>query len=239
MTMRNKYAAGPVLQGHIAGFFARKELEGLPAYLDSLSHADFRRAGLLLEVQVLPSVPEEDFWHAFLILLQYHPKAMLVTMLKAAVGRMRRGKLSLEHPGFVRVANYLNENHLGMDKQKIIFHLLPVADNPEKAQYLLKSLEVDDPRERIEHLLRHSSLPVAYLLFLEFRRLEHDKAFLMRCCRYLMKRGDALSFNLASAAKAYFDLHALSGTFSLRLRPYELSMLENSYAGFCSVMSRI
>lgn len=54
-----------------------------------------------------------------------------------------------------------------------------------------------------------------------------------------MKRGDALSFNLASVTKSYFDLPAVGGTFSLRLRPYELSLLEASYADFCAVMRRV
>jgi hypothetical protein len=48
-----------------------------------------------------------------------------------------------------------------------------------------------------------------------------------------MKRGDGLSFNLASLIKAYFGLDELKGTFSLRLKPYELARIESSYKAFC------
>jgi hypothetical protein len=53
---------------------------------------------------------------------------------------------------------------------------------------------------------------------------------------FLMKRGDALSFNLASLMKEYFGLEEMKGTFSLRLKPFELARLETSYRAFCDKM---
>ena len=54
-----------------------------------------------------------------------------------------------------------------------------------------------------------------------------------------MRKGDALSFNLASVAKVYFDLPQVKGTFSLKLDPYQLGRLEMSYASFRRVMQSI
>ena len=71
------------------------------------------------------------------------------------------------------------------------------------------------------------------------RQVEHDRDLLARCCRVLMKRGDALSFNLASVAKVYFDLPQVKGTFSLSLSPFQLGWLETSFENFKKVMQGI
>ena len=79
----------------------------------------------------------------------------------------------------------------------------------------------------------------AYLLFRAMRHAEHDHGLLARCCRLLMKKGDRLSFNLASLAKVYFDLPQVKGTFSLRVSPYQLGRLGSSYADFRKMMSLV
>ena len=71
------------------------------------------------------------------------------------------------------------------------------------------------------------------------RQLEHERDLLVRCCQCLMKKGDALSFNLASVAKLYFDLTPVKGTFSLHLAPYQLGCLDASFESFCRVMKSI
>lgn len=237
--MMNDRTYTSVLHRHLAGYFSREDLAGLSGYLDSLSHSDFRKAGFILGENILPELPETVFWDVFLLLLRYDARALLGTMMKAAVRRVGRKALSLSHPGYMQVAHYLNEGGFSVDKQKIILRLIPVLDAPEDLLALFRTMQVEEARVRVDYLLRHISLPTAYLLFQEFRRLDHDKAFLSRCCSLLMKRGDALSFNLASVTKSYFDLPAVGGTFSLRLRPYELSLLEASYADFCAVMRRV
>ena len=41
----------------------------------------------------------------------------------------------------------------------------------------------------------------------------------------------------ASIVKVAFGLDELSGTFSLRLQPYQISRLEQSYEAFCQSMA--
>ena len=53
----------------------------------------------------------------------------------------------------------------------------------------------------------------------------------------LMRRGDALGFNLASLLKAYYGLDALKGTFSLNIQPYQLARLSADYRAFCQAMN--
>ena len=113
------------------------------------------------------------------------------------------------------------------------------ADDVAEAEYLFSSLHIEQPRERLDFLLRSEGMACYYLLFKVMRQLEHDKELLVRCCVYLMKKGDALSFNLASVCKIYFDLSQVKGTFSLQLNPYQLGLLELSYASFSKVMGSI
>ena len=54
---------------------------------------------------------------------------------------------------------------------------------------------------------------------------------------FLMKNGDAMSFNLASLMKTYFALNELKGTFSLSLKPFELARIESSFEAFRNAMS--
>ena len=68
---------------------------------------------------------------------------------------------------------------------------------------------------------------------------EHDRDFLITTCRQVMKRGDNLSFNLASLLRTYFDLPEVKGTFSLALQPYELSRLDTDFDVFSRVMTKV
>ena len=76
------------------------------------------------------------------------------------------------------------------------------------------------------------TLPSYYEMFQQFKKLEHDLMMLRHYCILLMQRGDNLSYNMASIMQSYFGLGELPGTFSLRLRTYELSRLDGSYELF-------
>lgn len=73
---------------------------------------------------------------------------------------------------------------------------------------------------------------VHFLLLRALRYVEHDRALLIRTCYFLMKAGDALSFNMAALLRTYFALEEVRGTFSLSLKPYELARIEQSYDAF-------
>lgn len=238
MTVNKLYSAQ--LAARMAQYIEAGNMEALDAFLHSLSRADFRRAGYMAAHHVLPALDEERYWQVFRYLAATDAKAWTGTLLVAARQRLHDGApLSLEHPGFRAVAELLNAEDRTVDKNKMLQQLLPELQTPGEMQLLFDALHVEEPRRRLDCLLRCSSLPAYYLLFQVFRRLEHDKALLTRCCAFLMKKGDSLSFNLASVSKAYFDLSQLGGTFSLRLQPYELSCLEGAYDGFSKLMQKM
>lgn len=239
--MVNERHYNPVIHTRLLALCQQADSSELLDYLDSLSHASFRTAGYILGERVLPQVTLDRFWSLFYVLLVYHAKAFLMTLLKSVLIRQQMRCESMEtflnHPGFLVVSNYLNSNDKTVDKKKILQTLLPVVERPEQGEFLLKRLQVTASEARLEVLLRPTGLCAAFLLFQTLRKLEHERSLLVRCCVFLMKRGDALSFNLVSLLKSYFDLPEVKGCFSLHLNPYELSRLESSYEVFEKVMS--
>lgn len=229
----------PLIHKKLRSIFEANDLSVLPDYFNTLSNSNFRMAGYVLGEWILPEVSEDCYWSAFYVLLRYNSKAFLVTMLKAAVLRLQSGCFSLSHPGFIVVSNYLNTNCLYIDKQKLMINLVPVLKDVEEIDYLFKRLKVDDPRIKLDFLLRGINIPCYFLLFQTLKQLEHDKELLARCCYFLMKKGDTLSFNLASIMKLYFDLYSVKGTFSLRMNPYELGRIDFSYEAFSKLITSI
>ena len=229
-----------VMERRLAVFLKAMDWRGLTVCLDGLSNKDFRMAGIVLGERLLPEVEDSVFWAAFHALVSYQSKAFLVTALKAVPLRKQRGGFTLRHGGFLLLADYLNRGGTELDRSKFIRFMLGVfADEVEELEYLFRTLCVDDVKRQMEYLLQGDGVACAYLLFQTMRRTEHDKDLLARCCRLLMRKGDSLSFNLASLCKVYFDLPEVKGTFSLHLSPFQLGRLETSYENFRKVLQGI
>ena len=161
-------------------------------------------------------------------------------MLKSAELRKHQKGLTLLDEGFGKVAMYLTESGTEIDRMKFVTFMLQVfPDEPNELEHLLKYLKIDAPKVCVDYLLRVCNMATYYLLFLSLRKLEHDKDYLTRCCLFLMKKGDSLSFNLASVMKVYFDLVQVKGTFSLNLNPYQFGRLELSYENFKKILQSI
>lgn len=199
----------------------------LPSYLSGLTNAQFRTAGYLLGEQVMPALEKEDFWSLLTLLYNYNAKAFLVTCMKAATQRV--GEFGdAEAEGVWKILS-----HNEIDAQKALLTLLPVMhEEVELAQHMLNVMIGDKPEKLIGILLRIDTPAAAFLLLRAMRQVEHDHDLLVRATYYLIKRGDALSFNLASLFKAYFGLDEVRGTFSLRIEPFELARLETNYEAF-------
>ena len=210
-----------------------RDVEGLFAYLTSLSNAEFRTAGYLLGEQIMSHVDKETFWIFLNELVFYNSKAFLVTLLKSLSQRLN-ADLSLSDTGFQEFCHSIAPNSL--DVQKTLLHLIPIQHEVAQIKYLFRILGIDQPSDWIPYLLKNSNMPCSFLLFNSLRYVEHDRPYLIRLTNFLIKKGNGLSFNLASLVKSYFGLTEVKGTFSLNLKPYELSRIELSYEAFCDAM---
>ena len=204
----------------------------LPALLGTLSVSQFRTAGYILGERVALEVEPPQFWELLRTLVCYDNRAFLVTMLHALSLRLQRGDVSLSDAGFQQLIPFLTE----VDATKVLRHLLPLQREPQEVTLLLQWLRVEDASARIRLLLPVGTLPCAYVLFGTLRYVEHDHALLVRVASALVRQGDAVSFNLASIMREYFGLSELKGTFSLHLKPWQLSRLETSYEAFAQAV---
>lgn len=217
----------PIIASRLRSFADGRQWCELMAYLDTLSNAQFRTAGYILGDEILPKLCLNDFWTLLTLLYNYNAKAFLVTGMKATKGRVDE----FSAPEAEELWKLVSENEL--DASKALQTVLPfMTDEVELARHMLNAMVGANSELRIAILLRIPSTLAAFLLLHALRQVEQNRALLVRTTYFLMKRGDALSFNLASLLKVFFGLDEIKGTFSLRLQPYELARLETSYEAF-------
>ena len=214
----------------------------LLAYLAEMSNAQFRNASRVLGERLLPSVGNDVFWQNFSTLFLSDRKAYLGTLLKALVLRLSpRGaevttsgleESGIWEPEFVSVSAELTDT----DRKKVLLALLPLLASPADAERLLLQCGLNEGSAWIPFLLQVQSRPCYFLLLKALRYVEHDKPLLIRTCHFLMKRGDGLSFSMASLLRLSFGLEEVRGTFSLSLEPYQLARIEQSYEAFLQTM---
>lgn len=204
----------------------------LLALLQSLSHSEFRHASHQLAEHILPAHPD-NFWSIFYHVVPTSPKAYLGTFLRAARAVVTRLPASLFHP---LLAEYATQSANQKDKQKCLEALLPLAQNVEQSEYVLKLFASATPSATAMSLYRVGTPLSYYHLFRYLRTIDDDVDTLRRYAIALIKRGDTISFNLACIIQHYFGLQRLPATFSLHLHSYQLAKLEESYEGFISVL---
>lgn len=228
----------PQIYTRLRAIIAAADWEALMAYLDGLSNAHFRTAGYIIGERIMPEMETDRAWELMRRLVQWQPKAFLVTLAKAAALRLKAGTLSLDDEGFRLLASGLQGDSHVIDREKLLLQWLPVMTRPEDIETLFTSFNTD-PRRRIDFLLRTDGLVAGYVLLRTLRMEEQDMQLLSRTCTLLIKRGDAQSFNLASIIKEFFGLESVRGVFSLQIQPYELSRLDTDFETFCRIAKKV
>lgn len=217
------------IEQHLLQPLKDADSEGLVRLLSSFSRSEQRTAGYMLGERLLLDCPAELYWQMTEALVRYDSKAYLITLMKTFLLRLRQGTASLSDVPFGRLAAGFNE----VERQKVALLLLPELEQPKQVEQLFQLLGLAKGREQLVYLVRVDTLPCLFLLLRSLRYVEHDRAEVLKVARQLMKRGSGSSFNLASIVKVAFGLDELSGTFSLRLQPYQIARLEQSYEAFC------
>lgn len=217
------------IEQHLLQPLKDADSEGLVRLLSSFSRSEQRTAGYMLGERLLLDCPVELYWQMMEALVCYDSKAYLITLMKTFLLRLSRGTASLSDVPFGRLVAGFNE----VERQKVALLLLPELEQPKQVEHLFQLLGLAKGREQLVYLIRVDTLPCLFLLLRSLRYVEHDRAEVLKVARQLMKRGSGSSFNLASIVKVAFGLDELSGTFSLRLQPYQIARLEQSYEAFC------
>lgn len=234
--MSNDKHYHPAVAQRLQSFVSLHDWTGLIPYLESLSNSQFRTAGYMLGEHYAPLMAENDLWEMTIALVERNAKAFLGTMLKAISQGLTEDRLHLHSNGAKAFLSLVAQQPV--DRQKALQALLPVVSKPEDVNWLFRRMAVDDGEPRLPYLLRINTLPAGYALFRSTKYVDHNRPLLLRLTYFLMKRGDALGFNLASLLRTTYGLDEVSGVFSLRIEPYQLARIENSYEAFCEAMRR-
>lgn len=225
----------PVLRARLSACLGQNSPEELLALLAGLSNTDFRTSGYLLAEELLPAVPGSAvFWTFFCGVVPADSRAYLGTFLKAAVRMYAAGRLELSEACLADFARRATP----IDRRKVLEALLPVVRTDGEVFTLLALFCEDKPEAKAAFLLKAGTLVCYYRLFQVLKMLDAGSDTLRRYVLLLMRRGDRLSFNMAGAVCRYFDIHDQPGTFSLRLPPYQLSRLDDSFDSFSKILTQ-
>ena len=180
-------------------------------------------------VRSLPTMDDASYWALFERLYTESPREYLVTLLRGIGSRD-----PLESEVFQRLSHVFSE----IDRQKVIKRLMSRYQEPESLRRLFLMLGYGEAKDWLPFLLNAESKAAAFLLLQSLRYVEDDRELLMRVARFLLRRGDALAYNVASIMRLSFGLDALRGTFSLQLQPWQLAKMEQDWSYFSSQMLR-
>ena len=229
----------PALAARLSALADGRQGTLLTAYLDTLSHSQFRTAGYMLGEIFMPRLQPSDFWHLAAELVAYNAKAFLVTMLRSWVSRCPEALLPFvltTSPDDSSLLFFQALKGRDEDVRKTLRVLLPLLDEPSHIERLLCAMGVTDVQFRLNAFLHALTPATAFLLVRTLHEVEDDHPLLIRITYHLMRQGDNLSFNVASLLRTLHALDEVKGTFSLRLQPYQLSYLLSDFEAFSKAL---
>ncbi|MBR1387065.1 MAG: hypothetical protein IJ553_01470 [Alloprevotella sp.] len=224
----------PVLEQRLLACLQAGDGAALRSLVDSLSVSERRTSGYLLSEKLLPRLEPEAFWTAFATLVPHEPKAYLMTFVKPACVLYEQGRIALDRPTLTAFAQTATQ----VDGRKLLASFLPIVRTVDEARFLLKNFCVDDAQARLAVLIHIDTVVASYLLFNELRSYDPTPEEMRHYCILLMQRGGRFGFNMASVLSHYFGVDSLPATFSLRLKTYQLSRLEESFESFSKEITK-
>ena len=211
------------------------DTDALHSYLQAMSNSDFRTASYMMGNGLLSTIAQNRYWLFFFALVPSAPKAFLGTFLKGLADRLAKGeKIDFSMP---ELRGYAKNVATDIDKQKIMEVLLPRLSSPEECRLLMELFGSGNGRDVLHNLLRAGTPASYYCMFTILRQYDDDPQLIRFYCGQLIKKGDALSFKVASLLHSYFGIEEVSGNFSLTLHPYELGRIEMSFDNFIKKIS--
>lgn len=208
--------------------------EQLLKQMNCLSNADFRTASVLLSEDLLILFPN-NFWTLMLYVVPHHNKAFLGTFLKAfsRLCKVDRDFLINSLKGLsLFSAKYASD----IDKRKCLEAALPFAPLPEDVKTVIQAIYHKMDVDVMPFLFKASTPACYFVLFQLIKMIDEDKELIKKYCLALMHDGNSRSFNMACILRTYFGLDSLPGTFSLKIHPYELGRLDESFEHFCKIL---
>ncbi len=205
----------------------QKQWDKLPLLFNALSNAQFRRTESHLRQTVLPKLKNDDFWETLYHLIIYRPQAFLSGIL-AIEHLAKDGTLSYDNDGAQLLAASIDATQV----QKIVSMAVPKLVTEEQVLGIFELFHFHDEKKQVAVLIQTHTPLTYYHIFRTLQHIPDHRELALRTCRYMLKKGDDMSFNMAAILRAYFGLNEITHQLSLKIEPYELSYLETSYEKF-------
>lgn len=218
---------------------SQEDLSLLGAYLLGMTNSEFRAASRLLSDSVLIKLSGENFWRVFSYLSILKPKAFLGTCLKAAEALYKGNIITFDGTALYEYAYYLKEHSMKIDVNKFLRTAVVLLNDEKEFAIVWKMFDVSEAEERIDFLMLGTTSTIYYEIFKECKRLQDSHDYLRKLCYVLIRKGDNLSFNLASIICTYFGINGVSAMFSLNLEPYQLNYIESSRHNFEKIITSL
>ena len=167
------------------------------------------------------------------------PKAFLGTCLKAAETLYKGNNISFEGIALSEYASYLREQSMKIDINKFLRTAVVLVKEEKEFALIWKMFGVYEAEERIDFLMLGTTYVLYYEVFKECKRLQDSHDYLRKLCYVLIRKGDNLSFNLASIICTYFGINGVSAMFSLNIEPYKLNYIESSRHNFEKIITSL
>lgn len=236
--MDNHY--NPVIFAKLKTLTSQCNWTGMLTYLRSLSNSGFRTASYLLKERLLPLLEANDYWQCFSVVALTDTKAFLMTFLQAGAEMYMSGTITFDDPRFVAFANQTAPLPSSLDRKKSLLLLLPIIKTPEEIQKLLTAFCQEDDQRKIAYLIEAKESAQCYFVLFQLLRKHGDEPDTLRHTLMLvLKRSTPMAFNFVSMARSYFDVAGLNGRFSLKIEPYQLSLLESDYPTFLKILNQL
>lgn len=214
--------------------------EKMQLYLEELNNSRFRTASYLLAERILPELESEQYWKCFSVIAVPNTKVYLVTFLKAAVQMYKADRLTFANPNFAKFAQESAMSENSIDRQKTLLLILPILKSYDECVEVLQNFCGDNISRKLKYLINtDESIVSYYAIFQYLRQGDLPVTELSNYLNTILKRSTPTAYNFVSIMREYFGITSLRGQFSLSLKPYELSRLENNFDTFSSILKSI
>ena len=199
-----------------------------------MTNAEFRRTEQIVREKVLPALSNSDYWNAFLHLLLYRRQAFLSSILAIHhLARTNQLDFSTAEP-----QAFIDWIHTNSSESviKLLRMGIPQLTTSQQIVSMIRWTDSPDSREVAAILTKETSAHAYHALFQFLKHEDDDMPLLRTSCTTLLRKGDDMSFNMASILRSYFDIKDINSTLSLHIEPYELSYIDQSFDNFMHVL---
>ncbi len=207
----------------------------LKRLFNRMTNMEFRRTESIMRNDILPNLSNEDFWEALFHLVTYRHQAFLTGIL-AIEHLVADETLSFDNLWVESLAAFLKEKVPGAS-QKLMGMAIPLLETEAQINDMFSALGFENERERMAALISVTTPLAYYILFKILKHMADDRDLVRKCCIFMLKKRDDMSYNMASIMREYFGITDMRSCLSLRIAPYELSFIDSSFENFEYVLT--